>query len=737
MNYQDFLHSKIKTRTESGFNVDENTLHPSLFAFQRFIVARALRAGKYAIFADCGLGKTLMQLVWADNVVRHTGLPVLILAPLAVSGQTIDEGNKFGIPLTKWQSDMHTMHTIPAGIYVSNYEQLDNIPTDDFSGVVLDESSILKNFEGQTKKLILESFAATPYKLACTATPSPNDPMEMGNHAEFLDVMSRNQMLSMYFVHDGGDTAKWRLKGHAAKLFYQFISQWAVMLSRPSDIGFSDNGYDLPPLSYYEHKIPTPKRDNGRIFNDPLVSATNFNDELRITKVSRMSEAAKIINASSENFIVWIKQNEEGELLKSLIPDAVEVKGSDSAEYKERMLLGFARDEFRVLITKAKIAQFGLNYQNCRNQVFASLDFSFEALYQSVRRSYRFGQKSQVNIYIVTTDTMQNVRKSIAQKQKQFESMQKQMSESVSGYTTGVHLTSASYNTDDVKTDSYHIRRGDCVELIKHLPDESIGLSVFSPPFADLYTYSQHVEDMGNCKDYTEFLTQFQFLVHELYRVMKSGRNVCVHCMDLPVQKGKEGVIGLRDFSGMILSAFESAGFVYHSRITIWKDPVVEMQRTKALGLLHKQIKKDSTMSRVGIPDYVLVFRKDGDRVDPVTNTGISVDMWQKIASPVWMDINYSNTLQGFRNARDEKDEKHICPLQLETIERLILLYSNLGDTVLTPFMGIGSEVFQAVKMKRYGVGFELKESYYNQAKENLKTLQFQQLQTNLFDLSA
>jgi hypothetical protein len=203
--------------------------------------------------------------------------------------------------------------------------------------------------------------------------------------------------------------------------------------------------------------------------------------------------------------------------------------------------------------------------------------------------------------------------------------------------------------------------------------------------------------------------------------------------MDLPIQKGKEGFIGLRDFSGMILKAFEDAGFIYASRVTIWKDPVVEMQRTKALGLLHKQVKKDSTMSRVGIPDYVMIFRKDGERNEPVTNKNISVDLWQKIASPVWMDIDYGNTLQGYRNGRDENDEKHICPLQLETIERLILLYSNENDTVFTPFMGIGSEIFQAVKMNRKGIGFELKESYYDLAKKNLKSLVETKNQITLF----
>jgi len=726
MNYEQFLETKQKNHVLSGFEIDESELNKKMFPFQKFITKRALKAGKYAIFADCGLGKTLMQLEWAHQVNLKTNKPVLILAPLAVSGQTIKEGKKFHIDVCRYDGSN-------SPVQISNYEQLENIDTTIFSGIVLDESSILKNFEGATKKLILDLFSKTPYKLACTATPSPNDPMELGNHSEFLDVMSRNEMLAMYFVHDGGETAKWRLKGHAVKLFYQFIGSWAIMLNKPADIGFEMKGYNLPQLNLIETQIKTPKRDNGSLFNDAIISATNFNQELRLTKELRMKEVVDIVNSRpDENFIIWVKQNEEGELLRKLLPEAIEVKGADTNEWKEKHLLGFAENKFRILISKTKIASFGMNYQNCRNQIFASLDFSFEGLYQAIRRSYRFGQKNEVNIFLITTDTMANVKQSIDTKQKQFELMQDEMSHAVNENLQGRKLSNADYNIDEAKNDFYRIKRGDCVQLIQDLDNESIGLSIFSPPFAELYTYSSHVEDMGNSKDYGEFLTQFGFLIKELHRVMMQGRNVAVHCMDLPIQKGKEGFIGLRDFSGMILRAFEDAGFIYASRVTIWKDPVIEMQRTKALGLLHKQIKKDSTMSRVGIPDYVLIFRKDGERTNPVTNTNLPVDLWQKYASPVWMDINYGNTLQGFRDGRDEQDEKHICPLQLETIERLIHLYSNKGDTVFTPFMGIGSEVFQAVKMGRKGIGFELKESYYDVAKKNLATVVEQKKQLSL-----
>lgn len=281
---------------------------------------------------------------------------------------------------------------------------------------------------------------------------------------------------------------------------------------------------------------------------------------------------------------------------------------------------------------------------------------------------------------------------------------------------------------------------GDCVEEVAKLPDNSIDFSIFSPPFAELYVYSDDIRDMGNCKDYEEFFVHFQFLVKELARVIKSGRLVAVHCMDLPAMKGKDGYIGLKDFSGMLIKAFEQEGFIYHDRITIWKSPVVEMTRTKSIGLLHKTIKKDSSLSRTGIPDYILVFRNAGDNLVPITHQDkdenednyLPVNLWQKYAEPVWYDINYSDTLQ-YTSAREEKDEKHICPLQLETIRRCLHLWSNEGDTVLSPFGGIGSEGYESLRLNRNYIGIELKESYYNQMQRNLKRMIADKMQPKLF----
>lgn len=726
MTYDEFLLQKKKSFVDAGFDISLEELNPLLFPFQKFCVQTALRKGKFAFFEDCGLGKTFQQLEWANQIIKKTGKPVIILAPLAVVDQTYQEAKHFNIDTTD--------------ICIINYDQLHNVDISKFIGVVLDESSIIKNFDGATRKLIIELFANTPYKLACTATPSPNDPMELGNHSEFLNVMPYNEMLAMYFVHDGGDTAKWRLKGHAKERFYEWVSEWAVMLSYPSDIGFKMDGYHLPSLNLIEHKIKTESRENGQLFNDVAVSATNFNSELRLTKVERLGQVAEIVNNSTESFIIWVKQNEEGEELKKLIPGSIEVKGGDTDTWKKSKLLGFANNEFRVLITKTKIAALGMNWQNCHNQVFASLDFSFEGLYQGIRRSYRFGQQHPVNIYLITTDTMTNVIQSIYTKQKQFEHMQQAMAKAVMKNINSEVKEIEVRESKSVKGENFELWLGDSVKTIKNIQDESIGHSIFSPPFTELYTYSSELEDMGNSKNYKEFFYAFKFIVQDLYRILWSGRNVAVHCMDLPIQKGKEGYIGLRDFSGMILEAFTEAGFIYHSRVTIWKNPVTEMTRTKALGLLHKQIKKDASMSRVGIPDYLMVFRKPGEHLHPVihqdTNPNkphyLPVYLWQKIASPVWMDIDYSNTLN-LKGARDEKDEKHICPLQLDTIERALHLWTNEGDTIYTPFAGIGSEMFQALKMKRKAKGGELKTSYFDLSVRNCQNAEIGKSQQLLF----
>jgi len=724
--YSKFIESKKKSHIESGFEVCESELNSRLFGWQKDTVRIALKKGRFALFMDCGLGKTFMQLEWARIVAEKQNGKVLVLCPLAVVEQTKREALKFGIDISR--------------IDVTNFDQLKNTDVSQYVGVALDESSILKGRDGKLSSMIIEKFKGHKYKLACTATPSPNDHMELGQHSEFLGAMSYLEMLAMFFVHDGGETQKWRLRAHAKDDFWKYVCTWSVSLDSPCRIDPAQTGYDLPEIEYIEHIIPVENNTNT-LFPDVAVSATDMHKDLNRSFDERIKRTAELVNNSNENWIVWTLKNSEADALKKVISDSVNVQGSDSPEFKSESLNGFANNEFKTLITKTSIASFGMNFQNCSNMVFSSYDFKFEQFYQAVRRCYRFGQTKKVKVHIMVPESQMNVRKTIIEKQKKHTEMITEMSNysSQANYTS-LYKYKAKVDSTTVKDDSYLLMNGDCVERIKEIEDNKADLIVFSPPFAELYVYSDSPNDMGNVSNYEMFKEHFSYLIPELKRVLKPGRICAIHCMDLPIQKGKEGFIGLRDFSGMIEQMFTSQGFIYHARTTIWKNPVTEMQRTKSLGLLHKTIKKDSSMSRVGIPDYILFFRNEGENETPITHQDtdpskpdyLPVDLWQKYASPVWFDIDYSRTLQ-YRAARDKNDEKHIAPLQLDTIERIIHLYSNEGETVLSPFGGIGSEGFQAIKMGRKSISIELKESYFNLNVKNHKAAVIESSTLTLF----
>jgi DNA modification methylase len=712
--YNAFLETKRKTFIESGFDIDDSNLNPLLKDFQKYGIQIALKKGKFAFFFDCGLGKTFCQLEWSKQVSLKTNKKVLILAPLAIVEQTKSEAIKFNIDVDVFD--------------ITNYDQLKNIENiNQYAGVVLDESSILKGRDGKLSNLILETFKTTPYKLACTATPSPNDHMELGQHSEFLGGMSYLEMLAMFFVHDGGETSKWRLRKHAKDPFWNYVATWSMAIDNPATLGFDGDGYYLPEIEYIEHIIPV-ENNTDNLFGDVAVSATDLHKDLNRSFDKRIDKTLQLVNSNDNQWIVWGLKNSETDTLSKLLENSVNVQGSDSPEYKAKHLNGFAKNEFKTLITKTSIASFGMNYQQCNQMVFMSYDFKFEAFYQAVRRCYRFGQKNKVTVHILIPESQTNVRQTILDKQQRHKEMIQEMAKYSAETNYKTAKSKVMIDKKEIKTDNYHLINGDCVQETAKLPENCADLVVFSPPFAELYVYSDKEEDMGNVANYKQFEQHFKYLIPELKRTLKPGRICAIHCMDLPIQKGKEGYIGLRDFSGMLIDWFQSQGFIYHSRTTIWKNPVTEMQRTKALGLLHKTIKKDSAMTRVGIPDYILFFRNEGDNLVPITHQDkdasqldyLPVDLWQKYASPVWYDIDYSRTLQ-YRSGRDGNDEKHICPLQLDTIERILHLYSNEGETVLSPFGGIGSEGCSAIKMNRKSISIELKESYFKLNANNHK----------------
>lgn len=419
-NYVDFIRRKSERAVHTdSIQLSTDELNPDLYDFQRDIVRWALAKGRAAIFADCGLGKTPMQLEWAHQICARVGGNALIVAPLTVAPQTVREGMKFGIPVTICD----TAADIQPGINITNYEKLDKFKDASFSAVVLDESSILKSFTGKVRNQIIDLFSNTPFRLACTATPAPNDFMELGNHAEFLGILSYSEMLSMFFVHDGGQTSKWRLKGHAESVFWRWLGSWAVVMNSPADLGYKVSGYNLPPLRVHEVIV-----DGDETITESM-TLTQRRQARRDTLAQRCAVAAALVNDDKDQWLVWCDLNAESEALHNNIPCSVEVKGSDPAKAKSNRMIGFSMGFNRALVTKPSIAGFGMNWQNCHKMIFTGLSDSYEQYYQAVRRCWRFGQTEPVDVYIIISAKEGTVKANIERKQADCDKMRNAMSE--------------------------------------------------------------------------------------------------------------------------------------------------------------------------------------------------------------------------------------------------------------------------------------------------------------------
>lgn len=436
--YESFVRSKSRSIADVGIPTQPSSLSDHLFQYQKDIVAWALTKGRAAIFADCGMGKTLMQLEWASRIPGR----VLILAPLAVGAQTVIEGAKFGYEVVQARAS----DDWAGKITIANYEMMSRFDPSRYQGVVLDESSILKSVDGSTRAMCIESFSGTPYRLACTATPSPNDVMELANHAEFLSVMPRSEMLATYFVHDGGETQKWRLKGHAVDEFWRWVCEWALMIKKPSDLGYSDEGFTLPKIEYHHHTVRLDRSGDGYLISPQAITL----DELRAARKSsipaRIAAAADIVRSTDDQWLVWCGLNQESSELAAAIPGSVEVTGSDDNDTKTDRLMAFSRGDARVLITKPKIAGFGMNWQNCRNVVFVGLSHSFESYYQAIRRCWRFGQLRTVNCHIITSDAEGSIISSLKRKERIAETMGVKMVEHMMTARRDVEIPTTSIN---------------------------------------------------------------------------------------------------------------------------------------------------------------------------------------------------------------------------------------------------------------------------------------------------
>ena len=757
MTYRDFLKSKQLITQQHGVEIDRNQIHPLLFDFQKDIVHWAVRKGRAAIFADTGLGKTLMQLEWARLISKKT----LIIAPLSVARQTQREAEKIDLHLHYVREQIDIDQMPGADLFITNYEMVDKFDPSSFGAVVLDESSILKAIGSKTRKKLTKMFADTPYKLCCTATPAPNDYTELGNHVEFLGICKLQEMLSMFFInankehtyHIDGKVYRrkgsnkggqeWRLKHHAEGPFFRWLSSWAMALIKPSDLGYDDDGFILPALRLHTEFIQADYKPEDQLFFTHIKGIKEASAIRRHTAPLRLNALKALIDGTNEQWIVWAGLNTESKMVSETFPDAVEVKGNDSAESKAAAFEAFQAGEHRILVTKPRIGGFGMNFQNAHKMAFFGLNYSWEQFYQCIRREYRYMQPSPVDVYIIMSDIEASIYANIMRKDAMAKRLREELIAQVRTYEEGelkmITTERTSYEQDTVTGDGWTAMLGDSCERLQEVTDNSVDLSVYSPPFADLYTYTDSERDLGNSRDWDEFFAHYKFIIREVLRVTKPGRLTCVHTSDIPAMAQKDGYIGIKDFPGAVIKAYQAEGWTFVGRAFISKNPQAQAIRTHSQALLFVQLAKDSAKSRPALIDQVLLFKKPGDNetpITPVANGEMDNDRWVEWANGIWTDIAETDTLQ-FSKAREGTDEKHICPLQLGTIERCVKLWSNPGETVLSPFMGIGSEGYQALRFGRNFIGIELKQSYFDVAVQNLQDAARQSNEVDLFAMAG
>ena len=721
--YGEFLAAKAPASPKSG--IEAANIHPSLTPFHAAIVAWSVRRGRCAIFADTGLWKTSMQIEWCRQIAKDGRS--LIVAPLGVNPQTVALGaSKLDAEIRQVSSSDEIGER---GIFITNYEKLHRFDPKDLHAVALDESSILKSITGKTRNKLVADWTCIPYRLCCTATPAPNDQEELANHAEFLGIMSRREMLATFFVHD---EQHWRVKGHAKEAYYRWLSTWACYVRRPSDLGFPDAGFELPRLNVEQIAVETHHRPaGGRLFPVMAPGVQGRLSARRNSEDARIRRAAEIIRSRPGKWLVWCGLNTEGrQLAKELGECAALIEGPDKPEVKLERERNWREGETQVLITKQKIFGFGMNWQHCHQMICLGLSDSWEQYYQGIRRCWRYGQKHDVDVLIVVSDAegdvVDNVRRKEEEAQQTAAEVIACMSDWERAEIVGRGTVMENYPTAEESGENWRMMLGDSSERLREVATASVGLSLHSPPFAQLYTYSASNRDLGNSKDYQTFFEHYRYVVKELLRVTKPGRRACVHAQQIAMTKVMQDLIAWRDFRGDVMRLYVDCGWIYHGEVVIDKDPQAQAIRTKSKTLLFVQKDKDSSWSIPAMADYILLFRAPGENAEPIDND-VSNEEWIRWARPIWYAIREAETLQA-EAARAEDDEKHIAVLQLETCERCIRLWSNQRDTVLDPFSGIGTTGHVALQQNRKFIGIELKPEYYREAVLNLQAATKQKL---------
>lgn len=827
ISYKDFLLTKVAFAPETGFEISKDKINPALKPHQRDAVMWAVKGGRRALFEAFGLGKTVQELEWCRIITAEKGGKALIVMPLGVRQEfTKDAQELLGIPAPQYVRTMAEVKAAETQIVITNYERVRDGDIDPtyFTATALDEASCLRDYGSKTYQTFTEKFKGVPYKLVATATPSPNRYKELIHYAGFLEIMDTGQALTRFFQRDSTKANNLTLYPHKEQEFWLWLSSWSLFITKPSDLGYDDTGYALPPMEInyhvvsYQHKdIDTEKDGQVKLLADAAVSLKDAAKIKRDSIDARVAKMVDIVEANpDEHFILWHDLEAERHAIKKALPEAVEVYGSQDYDIREKRVIGFAKGESRLLATKKSLSGQGCNFQyHCHRAIFLGIDYEFNDFIQAIHRIYRFMQTEKVIIDIIYTEEEQEILRVLLQKWKQHTYMADKMTEIIKKYglanTSLIDKLARTMGVERVKVEGkyYKAVNNDCILETEQMPDNSVDLIVTSIPFSNHYEYTATYNDFGHNQNTQRFFEQMNYLTPNLLRILRPGRVFACHVKDRVLfgNATGTGMPTMEPFHAMCIKHYIEHGFMYFGMITVVTDVVRENNQTYRLGWTEQC--KDGTKMGVGCPEYILLFRKlptDTSRAYadvPVTKDkadytraqwqidahgfwrssgnrlltkaelqSIPVDNLQAVyrkysrenvysyeehvalakrldengklpasfmvVAPgswnmdVWDDINRMRTLNTSQSRK--RAQMHVCPLQLDIVERLINRYSNPGDVVLDPFGGLMTVPLVAVQKERYGIGIELSADYFRDGVGYLQTAEMQRGEPTLFD---